>query len=316
MGLLGLLVAGGSHAAAGDAGPRGSSAPDGAFPRTLQHWQGSTLIGRPPVRVATISTGQTDALLTLGLVPAGATRDDRGTLYPAYLRQVFAARAPELAATVDLGTRTAPDLEALARLRPDLILVHRSVLKPGLHALLRRIAPTVVTQGTGANWKSDFLLLADAVGRRQQARDWLDAFAAASRGFAQAQAGAPLQVSFVQSGGGRLRIMGQASFVGGIARDMGLVRPATQDFKRTSQDIGVERLDLADGDWIFFGARGEAVHALTGSPLWGLLGAAKQQRTVRVDYDPFFMNAGPSAAHHVMQTLAASLGRPDKVAPR
>lgn len=315
LGLIGLLAVG--HAlAARDAEPvTGSTQADGVFPRTVQHWQGATVITRAPLRVAALSTGQADALLTLGLMPAGATRDERGSLWPDYLRRSLGARAAALAGTADLGTRTAPDLEALARLRPDLILVHRTVLKPGLLALFQRIAPTVVTQGTGTHWQSDFRLLADAVGRREQAQAWLGDFAAVTARARRAWQGAPPEVSFVQSGGGRLRIMGQSSFVGGIARDMGLRRPPAQAFKRTSQDVGAERLDLADGDWIFYGARGEAVRSLTGSPLWGLLGGVRQQRAVRVDYDPFFMNAGPTAARQVLQALETALGPAARAVP-
>ncbi|KAF1020729.1 MAG: putative siderophore-binding lipoprotein YfiY [Paracidovorax wautersii] len=147
--------------------------------------------------MAAISTGQTDALLTLGLVPAGATRDERGSLYPDYLRQAYPAAQAGFAATVDLGNRVTPDLEALAALRPDLILVHRTVLKPGVLALLQRIAPTVVTRGTGAHWKADFVLLADAVGRRDQARAWLASFAADARRAAGERPGVAPQVSFV-----------------------------------------------------------------------------------------------------------------------
>ena len=286
-----------------------STPPDGVFPRTITHEAGQTLLSQAPQRVAVLSTGQVDGLLTLGVVPVGATRDDRGSPLPGYLRQVFARQQAAFAQVQDLGTRNAPDLEALAALAPDLILVNRAATAPAVLRQYQRIAPVVLTRGRGEHWRADFLLLADALGKRQQAQAWMAAFQRDARAFAQAWAaagGAP-QVSFVQAGGGRIRLMGLRSFVGDIAQGMGLARPPGQRFARTSQDIGAERLDLADGDWLFYGARGDGVRVFTASPLWRHLGAVAAGHTRRVDYDAFYMNAGPSAARIVMATLAAAL---------
>ncbi len=79
---------------------------------------------------------------------------------------------------VDLGSRQAPDLEALARLAPDLIVLNRTVLKAGWAGAVLAHRPTRWWRaGTGGNWRPDFLLLADALGRRQQAsacwRTWI-----------------------------------------------------------------------------------------------------------------------------------------------
>ena len=54
----------------------GSGEDDGVFPRTVVHALGSTVIATAPTRVAVLSTGQVDAALTLGVVPAGSTAGD------------------------------------------------------------------------------------------------------------------------------------------------------------------------------------------------------------------------------------------------
>ena len=141
--LCGLAASAGAadKAVAKPAAPRklaadlGSGAADGVFPRTVAHYQGKTVLARQPLRVAVLSTGQNDGLLTLGLVPAGTTRDDQGLLYADYLAQGFASRQAEMRRTADLGVRSAPDLEVLAALRPDLILVNKAMLTPQMHAL-------------------------------------------------------------------------------------------------------------------------------------------------------------------------------------
>ena len=154
----------------------GSTAPDGVFPRTVRHWAGSTAIGQPPKRVAVLSTGQADGLLTLGVVPAGATRDDRGALISDYLLQAYPEHKAALSQVMDLGTRQSADVEAVAALQPDLILVNRTATPPAILAQYQRIAPTVVTRGTGFHWRADFVLLADALGKREAAERWLRDF--------------------------------------------------------------------------------------------------------------------------------------------
>ncbi|MGC3985679.1 MAG: ABC transporter substrate-binding protein [Pseudorhodoferax sp.] len=293
--------------AAGHASPRalkpgmGSDAADGVFPRRVQHHLGATTVLRAPRRVVVLSTGQIDAALALGVVPAGAARNDVGNLFAPYLARAHAPLQAQMARTLDLGGRAAPDLEAIAALQPDLILVNRAILRPEIHRLYMRIAPTVVTQGNGLNWKVDFLLLADALGRRQQAQAWLDGFhAEAAAHAARLRVRAAPTVSFLQSNGARIRVMGTGSFAGGIAEDMGLARPASQRFPRNSQDLSAEMLDLADADWLFHASRGKGLER---SPLWPRLGAVRAHRAVEVDLDAFYLNAGPTAARTVLATL-------------
>lgn len=286
----------------------GSGAADDVFPRTVVHHVGKTTLLQRPLRVAVLSTGQNDGLLTLGLVPVGTTRDDQGRLYAPYLEAGFATRQAEMRQTTDLGVRSAPDLEVLAALRPDLILVNKAMLTPQMQALYQRIAPTVVTRGNGVNWKIDFLLLADALGRADAARAWLARYHADAVALArQWPAGSAPSVSFVQANAVRNRIMGVRSFAGSIAEDAGLLRPASQRFAGNSQDISAELLDQADADWIFYAARDKSLANLTGSPLWPRLRGAAQGHAVRVALDPFYLNAGPLAARTVLDALARTI---------
>ncbi|WP_027598297.1 iron-siderophore ABC transporter substrate-binding protein [Pseudomonas sp. MOIL14HWK12:I2] len=285
-----------------------ASAADGEFPRQVEHVVGSTLIPRQPQRVAVISTGQLDAALSLGVIPAGTTRVDNRELAPGYLRTALANRAPELEAMVDLGSRQAPDLEALARLAPDLIVLNRTVLKAGGLELFSRIAPTVVARGTGGNWRPDFLLLADALGRRQQAERLLADLDLELAGLAQRFGAQPPSASLLFSSGARLRLMGADSFAGGLLQAMGMTRPAAQRFKGTSRDVSAELLDLADADWLFYAEQGTALASLARQPLWPRLTAVSQSRAIRVDTDAFYLNAGPLAARQVISTVAGALG--------
>ena len=67
-----------------------------------------------------------------------------------------------------VGTIQKPNLDAIARLRPDLIVSSRR--RHGRpHAQLAQIAPTVFAERPGVAWKQHFQLVAQAVGREAEA---------------------------------------------------------------------------------------------------------------------------------------------------
>ena len=283
----------------------GSGAPAGQFPRTVAHFGGSTTIPASPVRTIVISTGQLDATLTLGVVPVGSTRGDGSLLVPPYLTAAFAEQENELNAMQDLGLRLEPNVEAIAAAQPDLILVNAAGAE-GIYDQLEQIAPTVQTEGTGVNWKQDFLLVADALGRTAEAQDYLDAFHQQAQQFAQ-ELTTPPTVSFVRTTSDRTRIFGVPSFAGSIAQDAGLARPATQLFDKTSEDLSPEQIAGADADWIFYGLQTGA-DAMSANPLWPTLAAVQAGRVVDVDDDPWYLNAGPTAAAVVLAQLMETIG--------
>jgi iron complex transport system substrate-binding protein len=281
---------------------------DGLFPRTVTHFEGQTTIKAQPKRIAVLSTGQLDDLLTLGIVPTAGTRAENAGLVPDYLADAFPQDKQKLAALTDVGTRNAPNLESLAAAKPDQILVNDSL--GDFYPQLSKIAPTVVTAGQGINWKRDLLLVGDAVGKGQEARELLDDIVGNAK-----KSGTALDpsttVSMVRFTPDRTRMFGVSSFTGSIAVDMGLSRPKSQRFNAISQDISAEKVDVADGDWIFYSVQGDAAKTDAGStlagPLWKSMKAVEAGHTVQVDDDPWYLNAGPTAARLVVRQLAEHL---------
>jgi len=288
----------------------GSAEADGVFPRTVVDEMGEVVIPAEPARIAVIQTGQLDGALSLGVVPVGAARGIGLELYGDYHTRVFPQFADRLAEMADLGSRQEPDIEAIAALKPDLIFLNKAALVEDTYNALRQIAPVVVTKGTGVNWKVDFLLIAHALGKAGEAQALLDRYHADAEAARAAWADAPPAVSFVHSNGARTRIMGVASFAGGIAEDLGLARPQSQQFHGTSEDISPELLDQADADWIFYSGQGDGVATITEAPLWPTLSGVAAGQAVFVEYEPFYFNAGPAAARIVLETVAETIGAP------
>ncbi|MEV7435314.1 iron-siderophore ABC transporter substrate-binding protein [Streptomyces griseoviridis] len=290
------------------AGMGSSEAKDGTFPRTVTHFEGKTTLAAAPLKIAALSTGQLDDLLSLGVVPAATTRADNAGLVPGYLGDAFPQYKGKLAKMTDAGTRQAPNLETLAAAKPDLILANDSL--GDLYPKLSKIAPTVITAGNGVNWKRDLLLVGDAVGKGEAARKLLDDIVT-DAGDKGADLGGPT-VSMVRFTPDRTRMFGVSSFTGSIAVDMGLERPKSQQFKAISEDIGSESIDTADADWIFYSVQGDAsktdASSVLAGPLWKSMKAVAADHAVKVDDDPWYLNAGPTAARLVVRQLAEHLG--------
>lgn len=133
---------------------------------TWQHEQGALTLTQLPERIVTLNWAATEALLLLGVTPVGVA-DKTG--YSIWVRE------PALPDTVpNIGTRVAPSLEAIAELKPDLI-VTSSEMAPATD-LLERIAPTYVVsvykQGSRPFDKAREMLLTlgEMVGREDRAR--------------------------------------------------------------------------------------------------------------------------------------------------
>ena len=157
---------------------KGSGKADDVFPRKVVHFKGSTEIKKAPTKVVILSTGQLDVALTLGIVPIGSTKGDGAATVPEYLKKAFPKQADKLGAIKDVGSRKSPSVEDIGNLSPDLILVNQAGKDDidTLYKSLSEVAPTVVTQGKSEAWKQDFLLVADALGKPETAKKWMETY--------------------------------------------------------------------------------------------------------------------------------------------
>ena len=178
------------------------------------------------------------------------------------------------------------------------------------------MAPTVVTQGKSEAWKQDFLLMADALGKPDTAKKWIEAYEADAAKAGTTIEGTPT-VSLLRKTSDKLRIFGAVSLAGSVLSDMGVARPSTQTFTDNgNKEISSETLAEAEADWILYGAqktpkdekdKDKNNTELTAMPLWEGLKAVNDKHAVRVDDDAFFLNAGPTAARLVMTTVTDTL---------
>lgn len=139
-----------------------------AFPRTITHEFGETIVSTEPKRIVAIGWNCEDILLALGHVPIAMEERalfDTGIL--PWNNQVLGTQKPAL-----LQAEQA-DFEQIASLKPDLIIILSAYSKFEKTSFIRfqQIAPTIVHQSTNASsaWQEQTTFIGKALGRSEDA---------------------------------------------------------------------------------------------------------------------------------------------------
>jgi iron complex transport system substrate-binding protein len=285
------LVACGTSTASQDAGPT----------RTVEHAMGETKVPMAPKRVVVLDTDKLDSMVSLGLAPVGAAQAQENQTWPDYLGSALANTKP-------VGTLQQPNIEAIMALKPDLILGSK-FRQAAFYDKLSKIAPTVFTERVGITWKENFLLDAEALGKKEQAQQLLSAYEARAKEIGAKYS--ELQVSIVRFMPTEIRMYGPQSFSGIVLEDAGIPRPEVQQLKdqedRRFGKLSQENIAKADGDAIFYTAYGEnaakAQAEVTGGPLWKNLKAVKSGNAHNVDDEIWMTGIGVTAAGKILDDL-------------
>ena len=107
------------------------------FPVTISHALGTTIVNQPPERIVTLGWSSEDAVLALGKIPVGMPR------YRFFASGIFPWNEDRLAGARPYLFEGDIDYEAIAALRPDLILGIYSGIDDLAYKRLSSIAPTV-----------------------------------------------------------------------------------------------------------------------------------------------------------------------------
>jgi iron complex transport system substrate-binding protein len=144
-------------------------ASDGAFPTTIEHAFGETIIETEPQRIVSVGYGEHDGLLAIGVVPI-AVRDWYGdqpfATWP-WAQDELGDATPEVLPSTELN------FEQIAALDPDLIVGISSGMTDTDYATLSAIAPTVArpdgSADYGTPWDVSLEIAGRATGRSDEA---------------------------------------------------------------------------------------------------------------------------------------------------
>jgi iron complex transport system substrate-binding protein len=169
--LLALTVgAGAVPAAAQSPAPESPAAGGDAYPVTIPHKYGETVITERPERVVTVGLTDQDPFLALGLAPVGVTEWFGEQPYGAW------PWAAPLLGDATPQVLTAPDgidFEAITALSPDLIVGLYSGLTQEEYDTLSQIAPTVAQPAEyidwGIPWQQQTMIVGQILGTSAEA---------------------------------------------------------------------------------------------------------------------------------------------------
>jgi iron complex transport system substrate-binding protein len=299
--------------------PDGSCAPgpaplDGPPPGPVRHAAGQTAVRPDPMRIVALAGDELDALCALGLQSriVAAALPDGSDSQPWYLGTVVHDVAPA-------GTRTAPDLAAIAAAKPDLILGSQA-LTPDAYAALTAIAPTVFSAAPGSLWQANLRMVGAATGRLRAADGLVAGFAEQAKKAGEANDAAHFQASVVQLTESTLRVFGADTFAGSVLTAVGVDRPAAQRFTdKPFLEIPVgdgelkadledsPDLSAADGDIVYMSfaspAAKDRAPALLESAAWRRLSANRDNRVFVVNNEVWQTGQGLIAARGIVDDL-------------
>jgi len=266
---------------------------------TVKHAMGETTINGTPQKVVVLTNEGTEAVLALGIKPVGAVQSWTGDPWYDHLKA-------DLEGVQVLGKEDQPSLEAIAALKPDIILGNK-MRHEKIYEQLSQIAPTVFSETLRGEWKNNFKLYAEALNRKAEGEKALADWDSRIAEFKQ-KAGDKLstKVSVVRFMPGRVRIYYKDTFSGIIMEELGIARPDSQNKDEFAAEVTKERIPEMDGDIMFYfvyeTGNNEATaleQEWTNDPLWKNLNVVKANKAFKVD-DAIWNTAGGIKAANLL----------------
>lgn len=299
--------------AAASSGPATASGPV-----DLTDERGPFHLDAPAKNIVSLEWGLTENLVALGVKPIGEA-DVKGY-------NTYNTIAPIEATTPDVGTRSEPSLDAIAALRPDLV-VTTTDLPENVIAQIAKQTPVLTLRGSDGNDPIGYMrrtvtVLAQATGTQAKGAELLagfDAYISAGKAklAAAGKAGAPFTMSdgWIDSGTVSVRMFTPTSFFGGVAAELGLQNQWTtggdKDYGLAQTDIeGLTKIKNPDNAFVYMANKADGgdafVSALTGNAVWKQLPFVKDSNLHRLP-DGIWMFGGPPSAQAFVDALVAAL---------
>jgi len=253
--------------------------------REITHAMGTTTVKGTPTKIVTLYQGATDVAVAMGIKPVGAVESWAEAPIYNYLKN-------DLDGVTIVGQETQPNLEEIAKLKPDLIIASK-VRHEEIYDQLSQIAPTVAHE-TVFDFKGTAEMMGQAMNQEDKVKELLgnwDNRVADFQTKMKEKLGDqwPLHVSVVNFRADHARIY-VTGFAGSILSELGFKGPKnlTDDSLEIVKLTDKESITQMNADVIYmFMENDEAVKKVyeewTNHPLWKELDAVKENQVYQVD---------------------------------
>ena len=280
-------------------------APSTEEARIVKHAGGETTIKGTPKRIVTLYQGANDTVVALGVKPVGIVESwDQKPIYD-YLKS-------DLEGAKIVGQELQPNLEEIAKLKPDLIVASK-YRHEKIYSQLSKIAPTVMDD-TVYEWKDTLNLISDALNKQDKKTELLAKWTGRVKDF-KSQMGdkLPMTATITNFRSDQMRLY-YNSYAGSILKELGfkgLKSPAGYKGTDWGEKItSKERIPSFNADTIFnFNASKDSelsegnYKEWTSHPLWKQLDAVKNHKVFQVDEVYWSTGAGYKSANLMLDSL-------------
>ncbi|OKL36932.1 ABC transporter substrate-binding protein [Domibacillus mangrovi] len=302
--MLMFLAGCGSQSSKGTSNEGGEEA-ETESSREITHAMGTTTIEGTPKNIVTLYQGATDAAVEMGFKPVGVVESWLEQPIYNYLKE-------DLEGVQIVGQETQPNLEEIAKLKPDLIIASK-LRHEEIYEQLSQIAPTVVHE-TVFDFKGTVEMMGEAMNQEEKANELLSAWdsrVADFQGKIEEKMGDqwPLHVSVLNFREDHARIY-VTGFAGSILSELGFAGP------KNITDKSLDVVKLTDKESItqmnadvfyMFMEDNEAVKKThdewTNHPLWKNLDAVKANQVYTVDEIIWNMGGGIRSANLMLDDI-------------
>lgn len=273
-----------------------------AATQIVQHLTGQSEVRLRPARIVALHNSYTEALIGLGIVPAGAVERPQGAA--AQLKDA-------LLTTPSVGDQSSPDYEAILALQPDLILSVGEVHGQN-YELLSAIAPTIVLREPDKDWRDWLKALAVVLGREMQADTRITAYdqrVAKIRETLKAQYSTET-VLLLRVRQKDIRIYGAGRRSGPVLYEELQLKPhRLVPLDKNYEAISNELIGQLDADRIFLMVEDAGrLGSIEKSQLWKSLPAVRAGHVYKVNIEPWNQSSGPLSSGIIIDDVAAAFG--------
>ncbi|MFB1082937.1 ABC transporter substrate-binding protein [Jeotgalibacillus sp. JSM ZJ347] len=269
---------------------------------TVEHAMGTTEIEGTPEKVVILTNEGTEALLSMGVTPAGAVQSWTGDPWYDHI-------ADQMEGVEVVGTESEVNVEAIAALDPDLI-IGTKLRQEAVYEQLEAIAPTVMSETLKGDWQENFELYAKALNKSEEGEQVMADFETRVDELSgQLEEGGHLEkeISMVRFLAGDTRIYHKDSFSGIILDQLGFARPPEQDVDDFAEKgVTKERVEAMEGDVLFYftydtgdGEANQSAEDWLNDPLFQNLEVVQEGNVQEVS-DAIWNTAGGVLAANVM----------------
>ena len=273
--------------------------------RVIQDEQGQFEVNTTPQRIVVLEFSFVDALAAVGVSPVGVADDNDAT-------RVIPAVRDLVDPWQSVGMRSQPSLEAIAVLKPDLIIAdaerHRAVYQD-----LQRIAPTLLLKSRGETYQENLesaLKIGVALDKQSDMEQRIQQHHQAMLGF-KSHFSLKQTVQFAVVSDKGMWLHGPASYAGGVLTTLGIASPIKELTEKAYLPTSFELLLKTNPDWLLLGAYSHpnVINDWEKKPLFNLMTSAKNSQVVEVSPALWSLNRGMLAAEQMAKNLEQILER-------